>query len=68
MNHLTYKLPLQAIRIGDGAIGTLPGEIFSETGLNLKKNSPFKYYFTISHANGQFGYVPPAEQFQLGRL
>jgi neutral ceramidase len=63
---LSYKLQLQAIRIGDGVIGTLPGEIFSETGLNLKKSSPFKYYFTISHANGQFGYVPPAEQFLLG--
>jgi neutral ceramidase len=62
----SYTLPLQAIRIGDGAIGTLPGEIFSETGLNLKKRSPFRYYFTISHANGQFGYVPPAEQFKLG--
>jgi hypothetical protein len=63
---LSYKLAIQAIRIGDGVIGTLPGEIFSETGLKLKKNSPFKYYFTISHANGQFGYVPPAEQFLLG--
>jgi neutral ceramidase len=63
---LSYKLPLQAIRIGDGVIGTLPGEIFAETGLNLKKSSPFKYYFTISHANGQFGYVPPASQFLLG--
>lgn len=63
---LTYNLPLQAIRIGDGAIGTLPGEIFAETGLKLKKNSPFKYYFTISQANGQFGYVPPAEQHRLG--
>ncbi len=62
----SYKLKLQAIRIGDGVIGTLPGEIFSETGLKLKKNSLFEYYFTISHANGQFGYVPPAEQFQLG--
>lgn len=62
----TYKLHLQAVRLGDGAIGTLPGEIFSETGLNLKRNSPFKYYFTVTHANGQFGYVPPAEQFRLG--
>lgn len=62
----SYKLHLQAIRIGDGAIGTLPGEIFAETGLKLKKDSPFNYYFTISQANGQFGYVPPAEQFVLG--
>ncbi len=63
---LSYKLPIQAIRIGEGAIGTLPGEIFSETGLKLKKESPFDFYFTISHANGQFGYIPPASQFLLG--
>lgn len=62
----SYKLFIQAVRIGDGAIGTLPAEIFAETGLKLKKSSPFKYYFTISHANGQYGYIPPASQFELG--
>jgi hypothetical protein len=62
----SYSLPLQAIRIGDGTIGTLPGEFFAETGLKLKKNAPCKYYFSISLANGQFGYVPPASQFLLG--
>jgi neutral ceramidase len=63
---LSYSLPLQAIRIGEGTIGTLPGEFFAETGLNLKKNAPGKYYFSISLANGQFGYIPPASQFKLG--
>jgi neutral ceramidase len=63
---LFYSLPLQAVRIGDGTIGTLPGEFFAETGLKLKKNAPCKYYFSISLANGQFGYVPPASQFLLG--
>ena len=63
---LSYTLPLQAIRIGEGTIGTLPGEFFAETGLKLKKNAPGKYYFSISLANGQFGYVPPASQFRLG--
>lgn len=59
-------LPLQAIRIGDGTIGTLPGEFFSETGLKLKKKAPCKYYFSISLANAMVGYVPPAAQFALG--
>ncbi len=59
-------LPLQAIRIGDGIIGTLPGEFFSETGLRLKKQAPCKYYFSISLANAMIGYVPPATQFVLG--
>ena len=63
---LFYKLPLQAMRLGEGTIGTLPGEFFSETGLKLKKNAPCNYYFTISLANGQVGYVPPASQFLLG--
>jgi neutral ceramidase len=63
---LYYKLRIQAVRIGNGAIGTLPGEIFAETGLKLKKRSPFEFYFTISHANGQYGYIPPESQFLLG--
>ncbi len=58
--------PIQAIRLGEGIIGTLPGEIFAETGLKLKKNKTSKYYFTIGLANAQLGYMPPAEQFKLG--
>ena len=60
------NLPIQAIHIGDGTIGTLPGEFFSETGLKLKKQAPGKYYFSISLANAMVGYVPPAAQFALG--
>ncbi|MBI5010209.1 MAG: hypothetical protein HZB98_11315 [Bacteroidia bacterium] len=63
---MSYDLFIQAIRIGEGAVGTLPGEIFAETGLNIRKNLPLNYYFTISHANGQYGYIPPASQFMLG--
>ena len=61
-----YDLPTQAIHIGEGIIGTLPGEFFSETGLNLKKQTSAKYYFTIALANDYAGYVPPASQFNLG--
>ncbi len=63
---LSYELPLQAVRLGEGTIGTLPGEFFAETGLKIKKSVPCKYYFTIALANGQFGYVPPESQFLLG--
>lgn len=61
-----HHLPLQAIHIGQGIIGTLPGEFFSETGLNLKKQTSVKYYFSITLANEYIGYVPPASQFKLG--
>jgi neutral ceramidase len=61
-----YYMPLQAIKIGEGTIGTLPGEFFSETGLKLKKQAPCKYYFSISIANFRDNYMPPLPQFKLG--
>lgn len=60
------SLPLQAIKIGDGIIGGLGGEFFSETGLWLKENIPGNKYFTITMANGYFGYVPPAHEIEQG--
>ncbi len=62
----TFQLPVQAISLGEGTIGTLPGEFFAETGLNLKQLASSKFYFSISLANAMIGYVPPAPQFQLG--
>jgi len=64
--HERFSLLTQAVRIGDGTIGTLPGEFFSETGLKLKAEAPFEHYFTITLANAQVGYVPPAHEFELG--
>lgn len=61
-----YNLPTQAIRIGKGIIGTLPGEFFSETGLKLKKQKVVPYYFSITLANDVISYIPPAFQFTLG--
>jgi len=61
-----FRLLSQAVRIGEGTIGTLPGEFFSETGLKLKENAPTDHYFTITLANAQVGYVPPLDQFDLG--
>lgn len=60
------ECPVQAIRIGDGIIGGLAGEFFSETGLYLKANSAVKHYFTITMANGNAGYVPPIGEMQKG--
>jgi neutral ceramidase len=62
----SYELLSQAVRIGNGTIGTLPGEFFSETGLKLKEEANCEHYFTITLANAMVGYVPPEEQFELG--
>ena len=60
------RFPLQALRIGEVGITTLPNEVFSETGLELKARNPFKPAFTVSLAHGYFGYLPTPEQHALG--
>jgi putative membrane-bound dehydrogenase-like protein len=60
------SVKLQAIRIGDLSIATLPNEVYAITGLKLKKLSPFESHFNIELANGAEGYIPPQEQHELG--
>ncbi|MDZ4402930.1 PVC-type heme-binding CxxCH protein [Prosthecobacter sp.] len=60
------SVKLQAIRIGDLSIATLPNEVYAITGLKLKWWSPFKSHFNIELANGAEGYIPPPEQHVLG--
>jgi neutral ceramidase len=44
----------------------LPGEIFVELGLALKKASPFKHTLIAELANGSVGYVPNREAYPQG--
>lgn len=60
------SIPLQALRIGDLGIAAIPFETFTETGLQLKSESPFGQTFTIELANGSYGYLPTPEQHRLG--
>lgn len=57
---------VQSLRIGDLGIAAVPFETFVETGLEIKKRSPFKSTFTVSLANGNYGYLPTPEQHDLG--
>lgn len=60
------EIILQAFRIGDLGIAAIPFETFAETGLEIKSKSPTKKTFTISFANGSYGYLPTPEQHELG--
>jgi hypothetical protein len=62
----TVETSVQAVRIGDLGITTLPCEVFVETGLAIKEASPFKPTFTISLANSYNGYLPTVEHHKLG--
>lgn len=62
----TESVIIQAIRIGDQAIVSLPFEVLVEIGLEIKAKSPFPHTFTIELANGGYGYLPPPNQHKLG--
>src|SRR5690606_7222940 len=56
---LTFDAEVQVIALGNELAWVgLPGEIFTEFGLNLKNASPFRYTMIHSLANGAIGYVP----------
>lgn len=62
----TKETVVQALRIGDLGMVGLPCEVFVETGLAIKQESPFKPTFTISLANDYAGYLPTVEHHKLG--
>ncbi len=62
----TENVIIQAIRIGDQAIVSMPFEVLVEIGLEIKDKSPFPHTFTIELANGGYGYLPPPNQHELG--
>ena len=62
----TENVIIQAIRIGDQAIVSMPFEVLVEIGLEIKQKSPAPHTFLIELANGSYGYLPPPNQHELG--
>jgi neutral ceramidase len=57
---------VSALRIGDAAIVTGPGEIFTEIGLAVKERSPADVTFYAGYSNGCITYMPTASEYPLG--
>ena len=57
---------ISAIRIGDAAIVSGPGEIFTEIGLAVKERSPADVTFYAGYSNGCVSYMPTAAEYPLG--
>lgn len=60
------EIVIQALRIGDIGIATIPNETYALTGLKIKLQSPLSNTMVIELANGGDGYIPPPEQHFLG--
>jgi hypothetical protein len=61
------KFAIVSIKFDDNlAITSLPGEFFTEIGLEIKKRSPFKKTWPVTLGMGECGYVPLPECFNRG--
>ncbi len=52
------SIRLSLLVINDIAIAGVSGEVFTNIGLRLKKESPFNRTMMITHCNGSSGYIP----------
>ena len=62
----TVATPLQVLRVGPVAIGSMPTEVFCEIGLEFKDRSALKPAFLVSIAHGYLGYLPTPRHHDLG--
>ena len=60
------KTWVQVILLGDIAFVGVPGGLFGELGMEIKRRSPFRYTYIVGLANDFIGYLPDNEAFDLG--
>ena len=65
-NPETFTMELDAFRIGEVGFATAPWEMCSQTSMQIKDGSPYKYTMVLSIANGRSGYLPIKEAFEYG--
>lgn len=53
----SWTVPIHALRIGELGLVGLPGEVFTEIGLDIKQRSPFAQTMNVGIANDTVGYV-----------
>ena len=62
-NPATDKMELTSICVAGVGFATAPWEMFSDTGIYIKDNSPYKYTVVCSITNGYKSYIPISAAF-----
>jgi hypothetical protein len=57
------KTYIQALKIGDLYIIGIPGEVFTQFGLDLRQRNPGIRLMTANTSNAPIGYIPTADEF-----
>jgi hypothetical protein len=60
------EVRLTALKIGDLVLCGVSGELMTEIGLEVKKQSPFSGTFVVTHCNGSSGYICTDKAFPEG--
>ena len=61
-----FGFEMTGFLVGDAAFVTIPGELFTETGLRIKQASPFQRTYIADLADGYLGYIPTRRAMQEG--
>jgi len=60
------QVEVTGIRIGDFILVTFPGEAFAQTGINIKKLSPYPNTIFAGYSNGYIHYAPDPASYSEG--
>jgi hypothetical protein len=60
------RVEIMTIRLGDVALVGLPGEIFCEFGMDIKRRNPARWTLVSELCGDEIGYVPTRESFAQG--
>lgn len=60
------EIKLACIKIGDLVLCGISGELMTEIGMEIKKQSPFPQTIIITHCNGSSGYICTDNAFKEG--
>lgn len=60
------SLEVMVVRVGDAAFVGLPGEMFTEFGIEIKAKSPCRNTMVMGLTNDERGYFPTEESFTQG--
>jgi hypothetical protein len=59
----TLKVRLSAVKIGNIVLTGVSGEVFNQISVQMRKQSPFKNTFMITHCNGSSGYLVTEDSY-----
>ena len=60
------EIRLSVLKVGDLVLAGISGELFTEIGMEVKKQSPYSNTLIVTHCNGSSGYICTDKAFTEG--